>query len=150
MHRWNNSNSSESFPFGILSLTEEARLIAHDREKHSQHVATATLLLHLMSVVLSHILVTHSFIHMQGESYPRGLCWTSLYFTVYPVLLTIFVSWFYYFQLYHLCVLWWDPGLPFTHRCASLMHHSPKWCTITMVNSLPWCTMKGVYKSTLL
>ena len=29
-----------------------------------------------------------------------------------------------------------------THRCASLMHYSPNWCIITMVNMSPWHTMK--------
>ena len=29
------------------------------------------------------------------------------------------------------------PGLPLTHRCASVMHYSPKWRAITTVNTLP-------------
>ena len=33
-------------------------------------------------------------------------------------------------------------GLPLMRRCASLMHYSPKWCTITMVNTSTWCTIK--------
>ena len=42
-----------------------------------------------------------------------------------------------------MCIL--SMGLLLTHRCASLLHYSSKWHSIATVNTLTWCTIKGVY-----